>query len=194
MLLERRNSSDKNGRPLNRGKQNKIELDLRPATPASAIKFTTVGSFGELHTKQNRGRYKTNNSQSLSPLKNILTSPINMLKLGDFSENTRTRPNESTQGSLNLDAYFMNNSTLTIEEVDEEENREQILLPKIKIPKILPILNHSPKLPDILKNNENTLNVIFELYFSHYTFINKNSYSYECFFRFRIIYHIYFFF
>jgi len=105
---------------------------------------------------KNRTNCRNKHSLSLSPLKNTLASSINKYKSGDLSKIPKYKNSDSTQGSLNLDAYMMNSSTLTIEEVDEDENKDPVpLLPKVNIPnKILPSLNHNPKLPELNKPTE----------------------------------------
>lgn len=53
---------------------------------------------------------------------------------------------DSTQESLNIEAYMQNNSTLAIEEVDEDDYKDHLpLIRAIQKPRELPPLSSSPQ-------------------------------------------------
>jgi len=95
------------------------------------------------------------NSLSMSPIRNTLAKNkekyVSSWTTG-FTKYADSRY-DSTQESLNIEAYMQNNSTIAIEEVDEDEYKEQAFpFVKIKKPTRLPSLNYNPLLPDVKKS------------------------------------------
>ena len=80
----------------------------------------------------------------------------------------RTNNFDSTQDSLNIDTYMRDNSTLAIQEVDEEDLDYNITNPKALKPRELPHLDHNPW----VQNNKNK-----ESIFSFPNFIKKKTES-----------------
>lgn len=89
---------------------------------------------------------KHKHSLSLSPIRNTLAKQKEKYKNNFYAKNSDSRF-DSTQESLNIEAYMQNNSTLAIEEVDEDDYKEHMPC-NIQKPRELPALNHSPRLPD----------------------------------------------
>ena len=86
---------------------------------------------------------------------------------------------DSTQDSLNIDTYMRDNSTLAIQEVDEEDLDYGIANPKAVKPRDLPHLEHSPKVGD--SNNQETIfrfpNFILKKTNNHILIENNEQYN-----------------
>lgn len=104
---------------------------------------------------------KNKHSLSLSPIRNTLAKNkekyVSCAVTG-ISKYTDNRY-DSTQESLNIDAYMQNNSTLAIEEVDEDDYKEHLpLIQNIQKPKDLPAFSTSPKFKETKRTRQNTRN------------------------------------
>lgn len=68
----------------------------------------------------------------------------NLSKISKYSSNNY----DSTQESMNIEAYMRDNSTLAIEEVDEDDPDYGCINQKVQRPRELPHLDHTPFLFD----------------------------------------------
>lgn len=113
-------------RPQQRGRPNCIGLDLRPATPINVIKITAVGIEEDEMTGKMKLTRKNKHSLSLSPIRNTLAKNMDKYKK-NITKNKSKIPKygnshyDSTMESMNIEAYMRDNSTLAIEEVDEDD-------------------------------------------------------------------------
>lgn len=137
-------------RPKNRGRPNWTGLDLRPATPINVIKITAIGWVEDEVTGTKKIIKKYKHSLSLSPIRNTLAKNKEKYisnALLYSSKNSESRFYDSTQESLNIEAYMQNNSTNAIEEVDEDDYKEYNYCTQyIPKPTRLPSLNHTPRM------------------------------------------------
>lgn len=98
---------------------------------------------------------------SLSPIRNTLAKNkekyINNALLYS-SKNSESRLYDSTQESLNIEAYMQNNSTNAIEEVDEDDYKEYNYCTQyIPKPTKLPSLDRTPRIfIDDIRNFKNS--------------------------------------
>lgn len=150
-------SSQSRERPVNRGRPNWIGLDLRPATPINVIKITAIGWVEDEFTGQKKAIKKTKHSLSLSPIRNTLAQYKDKCQNSAIKTKHTDSKFDSTQESLTIEAYMQNNSTIAIEEVDEDDYEHLPLIHKIEKPKELPTLNYSPRFNDT-KNKSKTRN------------------------------------
>lgn len=111
-------------RPQKRGRPNCIGLDLRPATPINVIKITSIGCEEDEITGKMKLTRKNKHSLSLSPIRNTLAKNKSKHKnqgLKSKISKYNSSHYDSTMESLNIEAYMRDNSTLAIEEVDEDD-------------------------------------------------------------------------
>jgi hypothetical protein len=148
-------SSQSKERPSNRGRPNCVGLDLRPATPINVIQITAIGCVEDEVTGMKKIIKKIKHSLSLSPIRNTLAKVKEKYKKSNAFQ---TKYNDSTQESNNIEAYMQNNSTIAIEEVDEDDYDFLPLIAKIEKPKELNALNYSPKFINDNKTKPKTRN------------------------------------
>lgn len=120
---------------------------MRPATPINVIKITTIGIVDDETTGKRKVVKKNKHSLSMSPIRNTLAKYKEKF-IGGMKEMSRQTDSryDSTQESLNIEAYMQNNSTLAIEEVDEDDYIEYPWHePKENKPLELPSITRSPK-------------------------------------------------
>lgn len=103
-LIDPIDSLKAKARPQNRGGKNSTGLDMRLSTPITKIKITSTTDQEEDSFEKKRPAKRSNISLSFSPLKNNLRSTISKYNVGGRSDSNK-RFNDSTQGSINLDAY-----------------------------------------------------------------------------------------
>ena len=94
---------------------------------------------------------KTKHSLSLSPIRNTLAKNREKY-LNGYAKNTwriskyGSHCYDSTQDTLNIEAYMRDNSTLAIQEVDEDDPDWNLTNQKTIKPRELPHLDYSPNI------------------------------------------------